>query len=617
MSKTTEAAKSASNAINTVKCLVDRYPVLEQVGGILFGQGGSLNLILILLQSLGVTQDELISLMAKWLGGAQTNGEVKKQQGGILDTIETSIKSILLLNLQNLFNCTIEPVIPDRLFKVYDAGGAMKVNGTGIELSLDVIDLFGVLDYCPVYNQSESGKTVNGSVFYFDTQSNTSEVWKSMDFNAFLWSIMHRGSNTWDNRYNFYKFNTDTYNDNKKNFFEANSGDNVEVIKNNKKVSFKKKKIIDCEYATRTTSNFATNILKVYVNAEEYYNKYSSQEIGQMIQSLVSTNSTETTDNVVVRPPDMSNITAVGRKFNKTIFEFNYDYIYSLKLFDSKILVANIINSVMQTLMGVSMIGTIDPRKQFIAGMVGEIIDSYEMAEDTIISDDFFSFSNEKYNELLKAGRNRYNGKYNLDIDATNYDFSDIIESISNLDSITGDLNEQETAIANIIKNVSVKLAQNPSGEDGYDFNFATDIVKLFIKETIVNITLIALSPKVAVLYAINNAVMGDATAIFSPTEYFQFITKNMKNLITQISKSILELFLKKLMDFVNEKLKPLLKQFAEKVALEQVIVYTSLIEQVISTCGSALKSLISQGELSTVIDNVNYADIITENTIK
>ena len=635
MSKLSEARAKLQNSINTVKGVVDKYPALQALGNLAIGKDGSIDFVLALLSSLGVTQKELMDEVCGWLSE-------KKMGDGVLDEIEKAVKAIILLNIKNMFTCTIDPIIPDSLFRDYRYGDVYDVGGQGLELNLDLIDIYGVLDNSPV--------SLNENAFYFDTvkqvkheeevkqqmegfnlthlydkveeikknnptalnfyytwkegedEKKTTElseaeiafsrqfkitinyytitgytqndVWKSRDFNAFIWSVINKGPKKWDNRVNFYnKFGETDYEDNKDEFFNENS-----VAING--ITFERKNILDCEYVPRPTNSFATNVLRVYIDKDSYYHKHSVSADGAEI------------------------------KFNKTIFEFNYDYIYSLKLFDTKTLITNIVNS----LLGFSMTGYFSKTRSVIAGSVGSIVEHIMNSEDDVITDDYFTFSNEEYNELLEKADIAYNGQYksnNENGSLINLDNDEILDIINSIDD-NAEYVPQETRIANVFKEISVTMAKNPEVSENTKFGFGIDIIHKLIKQIVTEIVMQVLSPKVMILYAINKSIMGDINYDKYKENYIDFILKNFKNVIVPIIKSVNNIIGELLVNLLKKKLMPLLTEFTKKIAIEQAVSYATLISNLVKTCGSAASVLLNgEGELSTAIDNVNYADII------
>lgn len=636
MSKLSEARAKLQNSINTVKGVVDKYPALQALGNLAIGKDGSIDFVLALLSSLGVTQKELMDEVCGWLSE-------KKMGDGVLDEIEKAVKAIILLNIKNMFTCTIDPIIPDSLFRDYRYGDVYDVGGQGLELNLDLIDIYGVLDNSPV--------SLNENAFYFDTikqlkkavpvkqkmvdkkltqlykevekikqgdptalnfyytwkESNEkkkttdlseaeiayfrgievtinyytitgytqSDVWKSRDFNAFIWSVINKGPKKWDNRVNFYnKFGEEMYEANKDTFFNE---DNITID-----TTFEKKNILDCEYVSRPTNSFATNVLRVYIDKDSYYHKRK-----------------------VTVPADDTEI-----KFNKTIFEFNYDYIYSLKLFDTKTLITNIVNS----LLGFSMTGYFSKTRSVIAGSVGNIVEQIMNSEDDVITDDYFTFSNEEYNELLEKADIAYNGQYksnNENGSLINLDNDEIFDIINSIDD-EAEYVPQETRIANVFKEISVTMAKNPEVSEDTKFGFGIDIIHKLIKQTVTEIVMQVLSPKVMILYAINKSIMGDINYDKYKENYIDFILKNFKNVIVPIIKSVNDKIGELLVELLKKKLMPLLTEFTKKIAIEQAVSYSILISNLVKTCGSAVGTLLNgEGGLSTAIDNVNYADII------
>ena len=171
-------------SVAAIKTLLDRVGSLLSIGG-----GGepetSFSFMLNILSIIGVSEQEIIDWVSKLLAGKGTDG--------ILNGIEEAVKAILLVNVKNMFTCSMNPFIPDKLMESTVINDK-PIGGEGIAIDLDAVDVYGVLNLCPV---NDDGKN-----FYFDAKysdyniSDTNphsdgytvnELWKSRDFNAYLW----------------------------------------------------------------------------------------------------------------------------------------------------------------------------------------------------------------------------------------------------------------------------------------------------------------------------------------------------------------------------------------------------------------------------------------------
>ena len=619
--------------IAAMRTLLDNYPELQKNDHLLglLNANSPLAFLLGLAEIIGLSKEDLINWVSKILCGAEAiisnanekttsviSGATKRNETnqqvdqGILDAIEIAIKAILLTNVKNLFTCSINPLIPYNVLK-YPNGMVLKQGGQGIKLSIPTIDMFNVLQHAP---NSDYGKTL-----YFDNAMPSKSFWQSTDFNCFMWYVINKGTtmgneglkHTWDNRVKYRKkFNTN--NVFKNNFFDEFKGNGTLINTtsritpetsykanektNNDKQSRKefnskkktgnfieKKSYIILEYNENDPTISVPNTLTMYLNADRYLRKI---------------------DTIKGEPLYLP----------KTVFEFNYDYIFSLKLFDSKVIVANIINSIIgitnsatASLLNVSY----TLQQEAIAGKVGQIVKKLMEAEDTVINDDFFSFSNNQYETLLNETDIKY---------SENYHFGEVYGSMSqsDVDSITkelnsiGDaatLNEQETIIKNIFTNVSATAATNGEVSISDKFTLSSNIIFDLIKESITQIVLQVLSPKVMMLYAVNSYFMGDAAdGDFSKINIKELL-KGLTNLIVSIVKQVLEILLKELLSYLLNELKELLNALLRKIILERIEYYLEILQGILNLIKMFYNAFTKGKKADSVIDNVNYADIV------
>lgn len=601
------------SAINT---LLENYPVLTTTDPLLtnVSLNTSVGFMLSILEVFGVTQADIISWLCKLLGTSDGKSDC------VLDTIEFAIKGILLLNIKSLFTCTVNPLIPDNLMKYAVQNGrpdpfdpVKDEKQNCIEIKIGDIDLFGLLANCPSHK--------DGGVFYFDASEpseeyigkdgNTyfkphyapGELWKSRDFNAFLWYVINKGNigsptdtqkNTWDNRVQAYKtYKQDETGKVEENFFkiELNDGvktwppistpnipiydvDNYEGVHN---LVTHKKQILICQYAEH--GNSGSNVLKVWINADRYYK---------------------------------TRIVPFGKKqlaMNRTIFEFNYDYIYSLKLFDTKTLLANIVNSLLGIASSVSVSISLDAQMEIVRKTVEQIVENIIQQDDLEIEDGcYIKFDDTMtYQAMLNNTTNDYDGSYNSLNSEYNPKYDEMFESLRGLDS-TAEQEPGTTKKDKIAKAIGTAM-ETVSNETNGHITLGLDFISNFIKQTVVQIVLQILSPKVAVLYAINSSVMGgDVTNI---SDWKTFI-QNSQNLIIQIVRQVKDIIIKELYNFMMEKLSPILKLFISKLALETVKDYKDLITDLITNC---IPTISLPKGTPTIIDNVNYADIVPQQT--
>lgn len=577
-----DAAKAkVVGSIGAIQTLIDNFAALFSIDSYKPGDT-SFTFMLNILQILGVSESDLIKWVAKILAGKGTDG--------VLTSIEYAVKGILLANVKNILTCSMNPMIPDKLMHKYKDVYGKEVGGEGIELNLNAIDLYGVLNNCPTSR--------DGGVFYFDaaesiysTDNNIvdgytpNQLWRSCDFNAYLWFVINKGSNVgaesrklyWDNRVKYienFKQNPEL----KEKFFNG-IGDTVES--GNTKI--KKKRIIVCEYVERSESKTAPNILRVWLNDERYYHTRKLR-LGS------------------------KKYTVKLLELNKTLFEFNYDYIFSLKLLETKTLVANIIHSVLG--LSTSVTANYSIQERVVAAKVQSIVKKIIQTDDTEVSDCYYTFDNGEYDKLLEESIKKHKGTYAYNNQNLQFDYSSIIDSINDIDN-SATLQEQINNISNVFSQISAIPAQNGSIESKDQFTFGLNIIMEIIEQTITQIVMQVLSPKVAILFQINQYVMGDIDPESQVwNSGWENFLKNFENVIVETIKQIKEIILQQLLALVIEKLTPMLSLFVSKLLLETINDYVVLLKQLVNMCGlgwfsgSGTKNVLA-------IDNVNYADIV------
>lgn len=627
MAKSKEKQKQVFAKIAAVNTLLERYPVLTTTDSMLtsFSVNTSIGFLLSILEVFGVSQADIVNWICKIVGDGDD---------GVLEAIEYAIKGILMANVKNVFSCNFNPILPDNLMKYAIDSGDNRQNPCDafpysadrknhIEINLQEIDLFGLLANCP------SNK--KGGVFYFDAfdPATTSiiidpatleerevqeahyipnDLYKSKDFNAFLWYVINKGNisnntdrqkNTWDNRnkaYNKYSENANAEN----NFFATVPSGNTYINTpripitdggsySTGNVVCTKEQYIICQYVERGSNQAYSNVLNVWLNADRYYRT-------RKFKAPVGVDSQ---NNKIYHEFAM----------NKTVFEFNYDYIYSLKLFDSKTLLANIVNSILGLASSFSYSFSLEQKQ--LQKKIESIVEKMMSESDTEVSDDcYYKFDNSMYQQMIDEVIKSYNGSYLDPTSVYNDEYQDIYDALGAVGS-----NTEKTGQSDLLKRVIETTAYQAQGTSGItggaDINIThtigADFIMNFIKQTVVQIVLQVLSPKVGILFAINSQILGDVGEL-SGWENFM---KNFDNLIRNIVDSVKDIIVKELYNFMMQQLKPLLELLINKLALETIKYYKELIMNLIINCIPYWS--FGRNALNTEIDNVNYADIVAD----
>lgn len=552
--KAVDKVNNMFTSIGAMQTLVENFPMsLFSFGDLKFST--SFDVIAILFKILGIDREEFIEMLTSILCGNDKNGD-DEDGGGFISVVEGIVKTALEANIMGILNCSVNPIISNKLLDYYGMNNDKTlIGGEGFVLNVSEIDFTGVLKKNPL-NYKESK-------FYFDTEDyNASTLYKSKDFNAYLWYIINKSDvsqdveRIWDNR-----------------------------IKN-KGV---KKEIIRCTYIDAEDDIYGNqDKIRVQIcggrknnNDFEPANYYKTRNITNYIQ------------------------------LNKTIFEFNHDFLSNLKLYDKKVILAEIVeyffgSGNLSLNMGFSI------NEQIIEGKISSIISKILETDDLEVNDCYFSFSNDEYNEMIeKSEKHRHNlittgdDTYEVDTD----------QLYANLDGISSKSNlvEDKNTIKKTFNAITATTAQDPSATltFGMDCDWEFELIRMLVYPFVRPL----FTPKVIFLLLVNKKVMGvlnedDAIDI---DEVFNELMESLFSIIKDIIIKIKDLLVDMMLSYILEKLTPLLTIFASRLLLETLKAYKDLLESILENCKIPMFNI--GNKLIGNIDDVNYADIIPTQT--
>ena len=556
----TNKVNSMFSSLGAVQTLVETFPMsFTSLGNGKFST--SFDVISMLLLILGVSREEVIEVVTTALcGDKQSDGE----GSGFIASVEEIVKMALEANIMNILNCTTNPIISNNLLDTYeDIGTNTEMSGSGITLSLAEIDLTGVLNRNPFYDKQ----------FYFDTdERNMTDIHESKDFNAFLWYIINKSdksqvsASTWDNRY-------------RAAIYGKGNDDRKEIIK--------------CTYIDDKYPHIDS--IQVQLCSSNYYKR-------RKLLKVSINNENGGVDEEVLA-------------LNKTIFEFNHEFLSSIKLYDSKVIVAEIVeyllgNGNLSVNLGFSL------NEQIIQGKIQQIIKNVIEADDLEVNDCFYSFSNDEYNEMLeKAEQNRFN-VINSGDGFYETNSSDILNNLTGITSNSEPINDKgvvKKTLTDITLTNSNNLKRNPLLNVEYDWEF--EIIRALVYPFVRPL----FTPKVLFLLMVNRKIMGslDEATNLNTDDVVNKLMDSLFVIIKDIIKRIKDLIIDMLLSFVLKKIKPLVALLASRLLLEALQMYKNLLMEIIECFklfGANIKFIANN--VNGAIDDVNYADIIvTEQT--
>lgn len=287
--------------------------------------------------------------------------------------------------------------------------------------------------------------------------------------------------------------------------------------------------------------------------------------------------------------------------YRRTLIQFNWDYLMSIQLFDTKTVAHRLIDSIV-SLASIDLDLTYQQRlvKEEIRGMVKKVVST----DDIAVSDCFFSFSNDQYNamlektELAKAGMTTFNGidpVPNVDIDAIFAQLDGLNEAATQ--------EGQTKIIEGVLYEVMGEIATvNVSEQEKVNGGIQTNFVERLLENLGFVITQAVLSPAVYMVILINLKICGQ-----SPSFDLKGFIDMFKNLIVQILREIRDQLIKYLVNELMKIIGTIAKEIAVKIGLEQAQYYARLIKR----CIDCFKN--KGTRLDWEMDKVDYADILDD----
>lgn len=298
----------------------------------------------------------------------------------------------------------------------------------------------------------------------------------------------------------------------------------------------------------------------------------------------------------------------IGKKhrnyfYGKTLLEFDADYLYNTQLFSSKTLFSQFISSLCKV---PSVNLNLSYRQQIIKSEIKKMVEKINKGEDVTISDCFFTFSNEDYDEmyreseLAKAGFTSINGN---EISPVTIDAESILSNLNNINS-NSTQEEVQTVITGVCDEISKQLSNTQYSVDSkVNTSISYNLVEHFWKTMEECLAATLFTPKLYILYLINLKLAGQQQPNFN----IEGLISQFSQMFAQLIRQIRDIFIKFLKDEVMDLLKDLVNGIKEKFGIEQARYYAKLLKQLYD----AFRKAFNNGTLVDFsIDDVDYADI-------
>ena len=263
---------------------------------------------------------------------------------------------------------------------------------------------------------------------------------------------------------------------------------------------------------------------------------------------------------------------------NMKLTDLNNDFIDSLSLLPP----AQKINEIFDNLFGTIASAISLPmgwlKKQAEVHTVLQHLDN--VADNTIIDDSYFSFTNEEVTNIQNTASNRSNG-------IRKYISCNEIQSsldINSLTAMTASILTANTSTFNLIQTVSTSLdnissyaSSNASNEDTNSFKLA--FFQDIFDSILYTITNTLLSPKLALLLQLNHKIVyGQNSNVTDPISYIM----DNRTMFYTVMKAIRAILLNIIMQLVIVELTKLMQENNIKNQAEQTRAYTAILESLI-----------------------------------
>lgn len=328
-------------------------------------------------------------------------------------------------------------------------------------------------------------------------------------------------------------------------------------------------------------------------------------------------------------PPPESNY-----YFRRLMIEFNTDFVMSMKLFDEKTIVAQLLDAITNCLkycgsavggsfsgnVGANINGNINIsfQQQFVQAQLRELVTKIIETDDSVISDCFFSFTNDSYNALLQeVEMNRVGLQTNDGVNANTIPSPESI--MSSINALSSDASKEE--LQDVIKGSiyqavsstnphdagSIDTSSNLNTMFGFDVSsgFSGDwkanigLIDQILTKLVYVIVMVIMSPKVYILLMMNLKIVGQ-----SPNFDLNKFIQQFKDLISSLIRGVRDQILEYLRLEVLKIMKELASALAVKLTIEQYQYYIDLLLK----CTECIR--LHGNEYDWVQDEVNYADI-------
>lgn len=554
-------------------------------------------------------------------------------ENSFIKTTDEAIKTALMGLLSSIFTCSAPPIIPTRFCdKNYDENTGKSL----LTIPVPVIDFLGILDESPLSDNGKVFYSVEGRDGYYkkiintvtneyeytkvnkteykgitferlsyvpkseDIKKNSPEfikvysglnpntLYKSNDMNAFIWYVLNKGMKT------------------------------PQVEKNhmmwNDRIKFKKE--------------LSAADLNWWYSSKDVPDGEFDEETLQPILQLIPNNGAidiQFPSQTYFKPTwddDPDGSLKYKLTPNATIYKFNWDYLNSIQILKPKILLQGLIDNLLGFTVNVGANIKLSPTRQIIRQKLASVIKKIVEADDMEVEDCYASFTNEEYNQMMEE---MLLAKYNSTLyDGTTENtrthdldrYQDLLDDIVNGDTTNGTVEKLTKLINEITVIPGVEGEENFGLDVSFNVNGSVDnsLLKNLLWAIMLPIVESVFTPQVMLLIMTNLSLTGVVKMDDFMGKDFgkihNFLLNRLMSLTSSIGVFIKTAIINILLDFIKKKLVPLVEGYLKMIAKEKLEDWLRILTMAIEALRLFLKINKAHAEQ---LDNVNYADILTE----
>lgn len=292
-----------------------------------------------------------------------------------------------------------------------------------------------------------------------------------------------------------------------------------------------------------------------------------------------------------------------------TVYEFNYDWVTKMRLFDSKSILKAILNA---TYNFSSSNSNVDETSSETAVEVEEIVNNI-IEQDEDLEGCYYTFSNSTYESLRKKAEDKYYKEQSFGDTTERAGYSlqavyNLLDSYSSGTSVNGSVSSD--VISSAITMATSAATADSTDSSQKELSFAQGMIENLTSALVSAL----LSPKVLMVIQINKQIMGSDAGSLTVKQ----LLLSMNNIITGLVREIKDRIMTEVLQLIIQKLSEIVVVMEDMMLQEQIDEYKEIVTNLQGCIGSLnLSSLLGGNSFeNTQITDVDYADIDTSVTV-